>query len=45
MAAQMSHQLDFVLFAVYLAANIALGLWVARRKTGDARGYFLAGDR
>ena len=41
----MTHRLDFVLFALYLAANIALGLWVARRKTGDARGYFLAGDR
>jgi solute:Na+ symporter, SSS family len=41
----MAHQLNFILFALYLAANIALGLWVARRKTGDARGYFLAGDR
>jgi len=41
----MTHQLDFLLFAVYLVANIALGLWVARRKTGDARGYFLAGER
>jgi solute:Na+ symporter, SSS family len=41
----MTHRLDFVLFALYLAANIALGIWVARRKTADARGYFLAGDR
>ena len=41
----MTHRVDFVLFAVYLAGNIALGLWVARRKTVDARGYFLAGDR
>jgi len=41
----MSHQVDFILFATYLAANIALGLWVARRKVGDTRGYFLAGDR
>jgi SSS family solute:Na+ symporter len=41
----MTHQLDLVLFAVYLVANIALGLWVARRKAGDTRGYFLAGDR
>jgi solute:Na+ symporter, SSS family len=41
----MTHRLDFVLFALYLAANIALGLWVARRKMGDARSYFLAGDR
>ena len=41
----MTHRLDFILFALYLAGNIALGLWVARRKTADARGYFLAGDR
>lgn len=41
----MTHRSDLVLFAVYLVANIALGLWVARRKTGDARSYFLAGDR
>ena len=41
----MTHKLDLVLFAVYLVANIALGLWVARRKNNDARGYFLAGDR
>ena len=41
----MTHQLDFLLFALYLVANIALGLYVARRKTADARGYFLAGDR
>ena len=41
----MKHQVDFILFATYLAANIALGFWVARRKLGDTRGYFLAGDR
>src|SRR5512137_741215 len=41
----MTHRLDFILFALYLAANIALGLWVARRKAADTRGYFLAGDR
>ena len=41
----MTHQLDLILFALYLVANIVLGLWVARRKTADARGYFLAGDR
>lgn len=41
----MLHRLDMVLFIVYLALNIALGLWVARRKTGGTRGYFLAGDR
>jgi solute:Na+ symporter, SSS family len=36
--------LDLVLFAFYLALNIALGLWVARRKAATARGYFLAGE-
>ncbi len=41
----MTHRLDFALFALYLVANIALGIWVAWRKTADARGYFLAGDR
>lgn len=41
----MRQQVDFILFAAYLAANIALGFWVARRKAGDTRGYFLAGDR
>jgi SSS family solute:Na+ symporter len=40
----MTHGIDFILFAVYLACNIALGIWVARRKTADTRGYFLAGD-
>jgi SSS family solute:Na+ symporter len=39
------HPLDITLFVLYLLANIALGLWVARRKTSGARGYFLAGDR
>jgi SSS family solute:Na+ symporter len=40
----MTHRLDFILFALYLAFNIALGIWVARRKATDTRGYFLAGD-
>jgi solute:Na+ symporter, SSS family len=40
----MTHGLDFVLFALYLMLNICLGLWVARKKTATARGYFLAGD-
>ncbi len=40
----MTHRLDFILFAVYLVLNIALGLWVARRKTVGTRDYFLAGD-
>ncbi len=40
----MTHRLDLALFAIYLVLNIALGLWVARRKTHTARGYFLAGE-
>lgn len=40
----MSQRLDFLLFALYLLGNLALGLWVARRKTADTRGYFLAGE-
>ncbi|HNU99076.1 MAG TPA: hypothetical protein PKK20_03980 [Verrucomicrobiota bacterium] len=40
----MNHRLDFVLFGLYLLFNIGLGLWVARRKTGGTRGYFLAGE-
>ncbi len=42
---RVTHQLDLVLFGLYLVANIALGLWVARRKTSGAKDYFLAGDR
>jgi solute:Na+ symporter, SSS family len=40
----MTHRIDFILFALYLVANIALGLWVARRKVADTRTYFLAGE-
>ena len=40
----MTHRIDFILFALYLVLNIALGLWVARRRTGGTRDYFLAGD-
>lgn len=40
----MTHTVDFILFACYLACNIALGIWVARRKSAGTRGYFLAGD-
>ena len=40
----MPHQIDIVLFSLYLAFNLALGVWVGRRRTGDTRGYFLAGD-
>jgi len=40
----MTHGLDFILFALYLAFNIALGIWVVRRRTAGTRDYFLAGD-
>lgn len=40
----MSHRIDFILFALYLVLNIALGIWVARRKVADTRAYFLAGE-
>jgi SSS family solute:Na+ symporter len=40
----MTYRLDIVLFACYLAFNIALGIWVARRRTVGTRNYFLAGD-
>jgi solute:Na+ symporter, SSS family len=39
------NHLDLGFFIVYLLFTIGLGLWVARRKTTDARDYFLAGDR
>lgn len=41
----MTHRIDIILFVAYLAANIFLGLWVARRKASGTRGYFLAGER
>jgi len=40
----MTHRLDLILFAAYLVLNIALGIWVARRKAMDTRAYFLAGE-
>ena len=40
----MTHRIDFILFALYLVLNMALGIWVARRRTGGTRDYFLAGD-
>jgi len=40
----MTHRLDFILFGCYLAFNIALGIWVARRRTAGTRNYFLAGE-
>jgi SSS family solute:Na+ symporter len=41
----LSGHLDLSLFILYLLFNIGLGIWVARRRTGGARDYFLAGDR
>lgn len=35
---------NFVLFGIYLLLTVALGLWVARRKSANARDYFLAGE-
>ncbi|MHC1766077.1 MAG: SLC5 family protein [Verrucomicrobiia bacterium] len=40
----MTYRIDFVLFALYLAFNIALGIWVARRRTTGTKDYFLAGE-
>jgi SSS family solute:Na+ symporter len=37
-------RLDFQLFGLYLILNIALGLWVARRRTAGTKDYFLAGE-
>lgn len=36
--------LNFILFGLYLALTVLLGLWVGRRKGADPRGYFLAGE-
>ncbi len=40
----MTHRIDFILFTLYLILNITLGIWVARRRAADTRGYFLAGE-
>lgn len=40
----MIHRVDIILFALYLACNLGLGIWVARRKATDTRSYFLAGE-
>lgn len=40
----MTPVVDLVLFGLYLVLNIGLGLWVARRRAADTRGYFLAGE-
>jgi SSS family solute:Na+ symporter len=39
------HRLDLTLFLFYLAANVGLGVWVARHRTRGTRGYFLAGEK
>ncbi len=35
--------LDYSLFALYLAVSVGVGLWSARRKSGNLGDYFLAG--
>ena len=40
----MRDPLTIAFFVVYLACNIVLGLWVARRKTSSTKDYFLAGE-
>ncbi len=35
--------IDYVIFAVYLAASVGVGLYAARRKSDDLGDYFLAG--
>jgi SSS family solute:Na+ symporter len=36
--------LNLILFGLYMAFTVALGMWVGRRKMSDAKGYFLAGE-
>jgi len=38
-------ELDISIFAVYIAAVLALGLYATRRAVGTKRDYFLAGDK
>ena len=40
----MTHRVDIILFALYLLLNLVLGIWVARCRAADTRGYFLAGE-
>ncbi len=40
----MALNIDLTLFTLYIVFNIALGLWVARRRMSDTRSYFLAGE-
>ena len=37
--------IDIAVFALYIAAVLAVGLIAARRATGGKRDYFLAGDK
>ncbi len=36
--------LNFMLFGIYLALTVLLGIWVGRRRSADPRAYFLAGE-
>lgn len=40
----MSSSLDRIVFALYLLANVCVGLWASRRRGEGTRGYFLAGE-
>lgn len=35
--------IDYSVFGLYLAVSVGVGLWSARKKSGDLRDYFLAG--
>lgn len=36
--------LNLTLFGLYLVLTVVLGIWVGRRKSADAKDYFLAGE-
>ncbi|MFA6543117.1 MAG: sodium/solute symporter [Limisphaerales bacterium] len=38
------NSLNFALFGLYLLFTVGLGMWVGRRKSSDAKDYFLAGE-
>ena len=40
----MRSSIDRTIFALYLLANVAVGLWASRRRASGTRGYFLAGE-
>jgi SSS family solute:Na+ symporter len=40
----MMNTINFILFGLYLALTVVLGLWVGRRNAANPRSYFLAGE-